>query len=117
MNALNLHSLMTQRRLLLKHNSGAPLKSKIKTVEAKCFSKMEEKKPSPKGLHNVYKFVVFGTASDIARSILYKLDIIKGALSGLKQFLVNESPLEMMKNAFYITLKALFVLKIFKFLS
>ena len=79
--------------------------------------KDERKKPSPKGLYNFYKFVVFGTASDIARSILYKLGIIKGALSGLRQFLVNESPLEMMKDAFYFTLKALFVLKIFKFLS
>ena len=29
----------------------------------------------------------------------------------------TESPLKMMKNAFYVTLKALFVLKIFKFLS
>ena len=29
----------------------------------------------------------------------------------------NESPLKIMKNAFYFTLKALFVLKIFKFLS
>ena len=38
----------------------------------------------------------------------------KGALSGLRQFLATESPLKMMKNAFYITLKALFVLKIFK---
>ena len=28
-----------------------------------------------------------------------------------------ESPLKMLKNAFYFTLKALFVLKIFKFLS
>ena len=42
---------------------------------------------------------------------------IKGALSGLRQFLAIESPLKMMKNAFYFTLKALFVLKIFKFLS
>ena len=41
----------------------------------------------------------------------------KGAPSGLRQFLVAESPLEMMKNAFYFTSKALFVLKIFKFLS
>ena len=41
----------------------------------------------------------------------------KGALSGLRQFLATESPLKMMKNAFYITLKALFVLKIFKILS
>ena len=29
----------------------------------------------------------------------------------------NDSPSEMMKNAFYFILKALFVLKIFKFLS
>ena len=29
----------------------------------------------------------------------------------------NESPLEMVKNAFYFILKALFVLKVFKFLS
>ena len=30
---------------------------------------------------------------------------------------LNESPLKMVKNAFYFILKALFVLKIFKFLS
>ena len=42
---------------------------------------------------------------------------IKGALSGLRQFLALESPLKMMKKAFYFTSKALFVLKIFKFLS
>ena len=42
---------------------------------------------------------------------------IKGALSGLRQFLTTESPLKMMKNVFYFTSKALFVLKIFKFLS
>ena len=41
----------------------------------------------------------------------------KGALSGLKIFLATESSLKMMKNAFYFTLKALFVLKIIKFLS
>ena len=43
--------------------------------------------------------------------------VIKGALSGLRQFLANESPLKVMKNAFYFASKALFVLKIFKFLS
>ena len=43
--------------------------------------------------------------------------MFKGALQGLRQFLITESPLKMMKNAFYFTLKALFVLKIFKFLS
>ena len=39
------------------------------------------------------------------------------ALSGLRQFLAFESPLKVMKNAFNFTLEALFVLKIFKFLS
>ena len=42
---------------------------------------------------------------------------LKGALSGLRKFLLVESPLKMMKNAFYFSLKALFILKIFKFLS
>ena len=42
---------------------------------------------------------------------------LKGALLGLKQFLATESPLKTMKNAFYFILKALLVLKIFKFLS
>ena len=42
---------------------------------------------------------------------------IKGALKGPSQFLISESPLKMMKKAFYFTLKSLFVLKIFKFLS
>ena len=42
---------------------------------------------------------------------------LKGALSGLSQFLATESSLQNMKNAFYFTSKALFVLKIFKFLS
>ena len=42
---------------------------------------------------------------------------IKGTLSCLKQFLATEAPLEMMKNVFYFTSKALFVPKIFKFLS
>ena len=43
--------------------------------------------------------------------------ILKAALSCLRQFLVTESTLKMMKNAFYFISKALFVLKIFKFLS
>ena len=41
----------------------------------------------------------------------------KGALLGLRQFLVTESSLKMMKIVFCFTLKALFVFKIFKFLS
>ena len=47
----------------------------------------------------------------------HQLCDFKGALSGLRQFLATESPLKMTKNHFYFTLKALFVLKIFKFLS
>ena len=42
---------------------------------------------------------------------------IKGSLSGLRQFLATESPLKMMKNAFYFTLEAFFVLKKSKVLS
>ena len=41
---------------------------------------------------------------------------LKGALSGLRHILATESSLKMMKNVFHFTLKALFVLKIFKFL-
>ena len=43
------------------------------------------------------------------------LKVFKGALSGLRYFLVTESPLKMMENAFYFTLKGLFPLKIFSF--
>ena len=42
---------------------------------------------------------------------------VNGSHSDLKQFLESESPLKTMKNTFYFTLKALFVLKIFRFLS
>ena len=45
------------------------------------------------------------------------LGLLKVAPSGPRQFLATESPLKMMKNTFYFTSKALFVLKIFKFLS
>ena len=40
---------------------------------------------------------------------------LEGALSGLRHFLASESPLKMMKNVFYLTLKTFFVLKVFKF--
>ena len=39
------------------------------------------------------------------------------ALSDLRQYFATESPLKVIKNAFYFTSKALFVLKIFKSLS
>ena len=53
------------------------------------------------------KYLVFGI----------KNYCFEGALLGLRQFLATESPLRMMKDAFCFTSKALFVLKIFKFLS
>ena len=43
--------------------------------------------------------------------------MLKGAISSLTLLLAMQRSLIMMKNAFYITLKAVFVLKIFKFLS
>ena len=43
--------------------------------------------------------------------------MLKGAFSGLRLFLATATPLKMRKNAFYFILKALFVFKIFKFLS
>ena len=47
---------------------------------------------------------------------VYKLSfVIKGALSGLRQFLATENALKMMKNAFYFTSKAIFILKTFNF--
>ena len=50
-------------------------------------------------------------------STLGQVITVKGALLDLRQFLATESPLKMMKNAFYFTLKTRFVLKIFQFLS
>ena len=45
---------------------------------------------------------------------MFTSQIIKAALS---EFLAFESPLKMVENAFYFTLKARYVLKIFNFLS
>ena len=42
---------------------------------------------------------------------------VKHAPEDLRQFLATGRPIKMMENVFYPTLKALFVLKIFKFLS
>ena len=41
--------------------------------------------------------------------------LFESSLSGVRQSLATESPLEIIKNVFYFTSKALFVLKIFKF--
>ena len=50
------------------------------------------------------------------KKLYYSHKKFKGAFSCVRQLLANESPLKMMENAFYFVLKALFVLKIFKFL-
>ena len=42
---------------------------------------------------------------------------VKFVLAVLRQFVATESPLKMMKNAFDFTLRALFFLKIFTFVS
>ena len=42
-----------------------------------------------------------------------KLLRFKAALSWMRQFLATENPLKMMKNAFYFTSKALFILSSF----
>ena len=58
--------------------------------------------------------------SSSSKFFLYNLLILKSDSHLPKKFCVIsliESPLEAMKNAFYFILKALFVLKIFKFLS
>ena len=54
---------------------------------------------------------------DIERISTLCCTYVKGTLLGLRQFLITESHLKMKKNAFYFTLKAFFVLKIFNFLS
>ena len=60
--------------------------------------------------HNYRKTSVLG-------SLFNKVEV---GLSPSKRFFaacLTENPLKIMKNAFYFILKALFVLKIFKFLS
>ena len=59
----------------------------------------------------------FNKVSSLESSSLLKKDFFKGALEGLIQLLATKSPLKMIKNAFYFTLKALFVAKLFIFLS
>ena len=44
-------------------------------------------------------------------------ELLNGPLSGLRQFLTTESPSIMLKNALYLMLKTLLILKIFIFLS
>ena len=50
------------------------------------------------------------------KCVTFLVNTIKGSLSGLWQFFATEIPLKMITNAFYITVKTLFVFKIFRFL-
>ena len=77
------------------------MKNKIKPL---CETRWVEKHTAFEDLHLLYKHV---------------LDYLKSnsQLSKKKIICFNDSPSKMMKNAFYFILKALFVLKIFKFLS
>ena len=60
----------------------------------------------------------FGSSIFVCKSstISIRLYCAKGALSGRRQIVATESALKLIKNAFYIFSKALFILKIFKFL-
>ena len=73
---------------------------KILFIDTELFSKMQ-----------IFSQVFFKDFVD-----RFWTNYFKCALSGLITLLAGESPLKMMENALYFTLKALFVLQIFKFL-
>ena len=60
------------------------------------------------------KWRLFKVFVKLQNSPLLISNIVKGAVSGLRQFLATECPRKLMKTAFYFILKALFVLNIFK---
>ena len=62
------------------------------------FEKFKENLPSKE------KFYSLLTGKKIVTKNIFM--ILKGALSGLRQFLTFESPLKMMKNAFLLHLKS-----------
>ena len=66
--------------------------------------------------HITKKLYIYISKNTVRRQIIEEHSI-KGAPSDVRSFLANQSPLNLMKNAFHFTLKPLFVLKIFKFLS
>ena len=49
--------------------------------------------------------------------MFYRILSLKAYFQVWENFLATESPLKLLRNAFYFTSKALFVLKLFKFLS
>ena len=56
---------------------------------------------------------------EVSFQLNFKNELLKPALTLQKNYfyLFQWKPFKMMKNAFYFILKALFILKIFKFLS
>ena len=68
------------------------------------------------GLFILYKFQQLNKMNKFGLYRDDELAVVKGALSRLRQLSATGSPLEIMKNAFYFTSKAIFVLKIFNFL-
>ena len=54
---------------------------------------------------------------DISKQLFVHSELFKGTFICLREFLVTGITLKMIKIAFYFILKALFPLKIFKFLS
>ena len=48
------------------------------------------------------------TGTQLTNQISENTDVVKGALSSLRQFLATESPLKVIRNAFYFTLTKLF---------
>ena len=71
----------------------------------------------PTQLRGITTILYYNTMLPICIKALHYPPFLKRELSSLRQFLATGSPLKMMKNAFYFISKALFVLKIFKFLS
>ena len=65
----------------------------------------------------IFPKVIFYSFSIFIIFISREKQILNDTLSGLRQFLATGSPLKMLTIAFYFMLKALFVLKILKFLS
>ena len=53
----------------------------------------------------------------LGEKIKNSVTTFKSPLSGLRQFLTTKRLLQMMKNTFHFTLRALFVPEIFKYLS
>ena len=106
-----------------------------KRLRHRCFPvKFVKKKFRIASLQNTFSgyFCYFEKQSSYGRSVhssfskikvkrhkIYfsQIGFLKDALSCPRQFLATENPLKMMKNGFYFTLKALFLLKIFKSFS